>query len=77
MRMDEFNLEDQYIHYCGQDSLRRNEAVLVKKESEMQYLGAISNMTRTVSVHFQGKPVNITVIQVYAPNTNVEEADVD
>ena len=43
----------------------------------MQYLGAISNMTRMVSVRFQGKPFNITVIQVYAPNTNVEEADVD
>ena len=60
--MGEFNSEDHYIYYCRQESLRRNgEAIMVNKESEMQYLDAISKMTEW-SVHFQGKPFSIMVI---------------
>ena len=75
--MGEFNLDDHYIYYCGQESLRINGvAMMVNKKSEMQYLDAISKMT-VISVHFQGKPFNITVIQVYAPTSNAEEAEVE
>ena len=64
--MGEFNSDNHYIYYCGQESLRRNGvAIIVKKESEMKYLDAISKNDRMISVHFQGKPFNITVIQVY------------
>ena len=71
----EFNSDDHYIYYCWQESLRRNGVgIIVKKKSEMQYLDAISKM-RMISVRFQGKPFNITVIQVYAPVTNAEEAE--
>ena len=73
----EFNSDDHYIYYCGQGSLRRNGvAIMVNKKSEMQYLDAISKMT-VISVHFQGKPFNITVIQAYAPTSNSEEAEVE
>ena len=73
--MGEFNSDDHYIYYCGQESLRRNGVVLiVKKSTEMQYLVAISKNNRMVSVHFQGKPFNIIVIQVYAPTSNAEDA---
>ena len=75
--MTEFNSYDHYIYYCGQESLRRNGvALLVNKESEMQYLVAILKMTEWSQVCFQGKSSNITVIQVYAPTTDVEEAEV-
>ena len=75
--MGEFNSDDYYIYYCGQESLRRNGvAIIVTKESEMQYLGNLKNY-RMISVHFQGKPFNMTVIQNYAPNSNVEEAEVE
>ena len=61
--MDKFNSDDHYIYYCGQESFRRNGvSSLSTKEFEMQYLGAISKMTRMISVRFQGKPFNITVI---------------
>ena len=72
--MGEFNSDDQYIYYCGQESLRRNGvAIIVNKKSEMQYVDAISKTTEWS--HFQGKPFNITVIQVYAPTSNAEEAE--
>ena len=73
--MGKFNSDDQYIYYCGQKSLRRNgEALVVNK---MQYLGAISKNDRMISVYFQGKPFNFTVIQVYVPTSNAEEAEVE
>ena len=73
--MGEFNSDDHYIYYCGQESLRRN-GVTITKESEMQYLDAVSKTTM-ISVHFQGKPFNITVIQVYTLTSNAEEAEVE
>ena len=64
--MGEFNSDDYYIYYCGQEYLRRNGIALMStKESEMQYLGAISKMTM-ILVPLRGKPFNATVIQVYA-----------
>ena len=76
--MGEFNSDDHYIYYCGQESLRRNGVpIMANKESEIQYLDAISKNDRMISVHFQGKPFNITVIQVYAPTSNAEEAEVE
>ena len=73
----EFNPDDHYIYYCGQESIRRNGvAIRFNEESEMQYLNAISN-DRMISVRFQGKPFNITVIQVYAPTRNTEGAEVE
>ena len=75
--MGEFNSEDHYIYYCGQESLRRNGVAIIlkKKESKMQYLDAVSKNDRMISVHFQGKPFNIMIIQVYAPTSNAEEAE--
>ena len=74
--MGEFNSDDHFIYYCGQESLRRNGvAIIVKKESEMKYLDAISKNNRMIPVHFQGKSFNITVTQVYAPSSNAEEAE--
>ena len=77
--MGEFNSDDHYISYCGQESLRRNEvALIVNKESTMQYSSRCSlKNNRMISVHFQGKPFNITVIQVYVPITNAKEAEVE
>ena len=75
--MGEFNSDDHYIYFCGPESLRRNGvAIIVNKESKMQYLDAISKMTDW-SVFFQCKPFNITVTQVYAPTSNAEEAEVE
>ena len=76
--MGEFDLDDNYISYCGQESLRRNEvALIVNKESTMQYSSRCSlKNNRMISVHFQGKPFNMTVIQGYIPTTNAEEAEV-
>ena len=75
--MGEFNSDDHYIYYCGQESLRRNgSAIMVNKSVQMQYLDAISKTTEW-SVCFLGKPFNITVIQVYAPTSNAEEAEVE
>ena len=72
--MGKFNSDDHYIYYSGQEFLRRNVvAVIVKKESEM--LGCNLKNDRMISVCFQGKPFNITVIQAYAPTTNAEEAE--
>ena len=76
--MGEFNSDDHYIYYCGQESLRRNEvAIMVNKRVRNAVLGCNLINDRMISVHFQGKPFNITVIQVYAPNSNAEEAEVE
>ena len=76
--MGEFNTNDHYIHYCGQESLRRNgEAITVNKRVRNAVLGCNLKNDRMISVRFQGKPFNITVIQVYAPTSNAEEAEVE
>ena len=77
-RMGEFNSDDHYIYYCGQESLRRNGvAIIVNKRVQNAVLGCNLKNYRMISVHFQGKPFNITVIQVYAPATNAKEAEVE
>ena len=76
--MDEFNLDDHYIYYCGQESLKRNRVVLiVNKRVQNAVLGCNLKNDRMILVRFQGKPFNITVIQIYAPTSNTEEAEVD
>ena len=76
--MGEFNSDDHYIYYCGQESLRRNGvAIMVNKRVQNAVLGCNLKNDRRISVHFQGKPFNITVIQVYVPTTNAEEAEVE
>ena len=76
--MGEFNSDDHYIHYCGQESLRRNGvAITVNKRVRNAVLGCNLKNGRMISVHFQGKPFNITVIQAYAPTSNAEEAEVE
>ena len=76
--MDEFNSDDHYIYYCGQESLRRNgAAIIVNKRVRNAVLGYNLQNDRMVSVRFQGKPFNITVIQVYALTSNAEEAEVE
>ena len=76
--MGEFNTYDHYIYYCGQESLRRNGvAIIVNKRAQNAVLGCNLKNDRMISVRFQGKPFNITVIQVYAPTSNVEEAEVE
>ena len=74
--MCEFNSDDHYIYYCGQESLRRNGvAMIVNKKVQNAVLGCSLKNDRMISVRFQGKPFNITVIQVYALTPNAEEAD--
>ena len=76
--MGEFNSDDHYIYYCGQESLRRNGvATTVNKTVQNAVLGCSLENDRMISVHFQGKPFNITVIQVYALTSNAEEAEVE
>ena len=76
--MDEFNLDDHYIYYYGQESLRRNGvAIIVNKRVRNAVLGCNRKNNRMISVCFQGKPFNIMVIQVYAPTSNAEEAEVE
>ena len=76
--MGEFNSEGHYIYYCGQESLRRNGvAIMVNKGVQNAELGCNLKKDRMISVHFQGKPFIITVIQVYAPTSNAEEAEVE
>ena len=75
--MGEFNSDDHYIYYCGQESLRRNGvAIIVNKRVLNAVLGCNLKNDRMISVHFQGKPFNTTVIQAYAPTSNTEEAEV-
>ena len=76
--MGDFNSDDHYIYYCGQESLRRNGvAIMVNKRVQNAVLGCSLKNDRMISVCFQGKPFNITVIQTYAPTSNVEEAEVE
>ena len=76
--MGEFNSDDHYIYYCGQESLRRNAvAIMVNKRIQNAVLGCNLKNDRMISVRFQGKPFNITLIQVYAPTSNTEEAEVE
>ena len=76
--MGEFNSDDHYIYYCGQESLRRSgAAIMVNKRVQNAVLGCNLKNDRMTSVRFQGKPINITVIQVYAPTSNTEEAEVE
>ena len=75
--MGEFNSDDHYIYYCGQESLRRKGvALIVNKRVLNTILGYNFKNDRMISVHFQDKPFNITVIQIYAPTTKAE-AEVD
>ena len=74
----EFNSDDHYIYYCGQESLRRNGvAILVNKRVPNAVLGCNVKNGRMISVRFHGKPVNVTVIQVYGLTSNAEEAEVE
>ena len=74
--MGEFNSDDHYIYYCGQESLRRNGvAIMVNNRVRNEVPGCNLKNDRMISVCFQGKPFNITVIQVYAPTSNAEEAE--
>ena len=76
--MGEFNSDDHYIYYCGQESLRRNGvAIMVNKRVRNAVLGCYLKNDRRISVCFQGKPFSITVIQAYAPTSNAEEAEVE
>ena len=76
--MGEFNSDDHYIYYGGQESLRRNGvAIMVNKRVQNAVLGRTLKSDRMISVLFQGKPFNITVIQVYAPTSNSEEPDIE
>ena len=76
--MGEFNSDDHYIYYCGQESLRRNGvAIMVNRRVRNTVLGCNLKKDRMISVRFQGKPFSIMVIQVYAPTSNAEEAEVE
>ena len=76
--MGEFNSDDHYIYYCGQESLRRNGvAIMVNKRVQNAVLGCNLKNDRMISVRFQGKPFNIKVNQVYAPTSNAQEAEVE
>ena len=77
-RMGEFNSDDHYIYYCGQESLRRNGvAHRVNKRVQNAELGCTLKNNRVLSVRFQGNPYNILVIQAYAPTSNAEEAEIE
>ena len=74
----EFNSDDHHTYYCGQESLRRNGvAIMVNKRVQHAVLGCNLKNDRMISVHFQGKPFNIMVIQAYASTSNAEEAEVE
>ena len=76
--MGEFNSDDHYIYYCGQESLRTSGvAIMVKKRVRNAIFGCNLKNDRMISVRFQGKPFNITVIEAYAPTSNAEEAEVE
>ena len=76
--MGEFNSDDHYIYYYGQEFLRKNgAAIIVNKRVRNAVLGCNLINDRMISVHFQGKPFNISVIQVYAPTSNTEEAELE
>ena len=76
--MSEFNSGDHYFYYCGQESLRRNGvAIMVNKRVQNAVLGCNLKNNRMMSIHFQSKPLNITIIQVYVQTSNAEESEVE
>ena len=76
--MSEFNSDDRFIYYCGQESLRRNGVdIIVNKRVRNAVLGCNLKNDRMISVRFEGKPFNVTVTQAYAPISNTEEAEVE
>ena len=76
--MGEFNSNDHYIYYCGQEFLRRNGVpIMVNKRVQNAVLGCNLKNDRMISVRLQGKPFNITVIRVYAPTSNAEQTEVE
>ena len=76
--MGEFNSENHYIHYCGQETSRRNGvAIMVNKRVQNAVLGCNLKNDRMISDHFQGKPFSIMVVQACAPTSNAEEAEVE
>ena len=76
--MGEFNSDDYYVYYCGQESLRRNEiAITVNKRVQNAVRGCSLKNDRMISVRLLGKSFNITVIQVYAPTSNAEEPEIE
>ena len=76
--MGEFNSDDHYVYYCGQESLRRSGvAIIVNKKVPNAVPGCNLKNDGMISVHFQGKPFNITIIQVYALTSITEEAEVE
>ena len=75
--MGEFNSDDHYIYYCGQESLRRNGVAIMFNRVRNVVLGCNLKNDRMISVLFQGKPFNIMVIQAYAPTSNAEEAEAE
>ena len=76
--MGEFNSDDHYIYYCGQESLKRNGiSIIINKRFQNSVLGCNVKNDRMISVHFQGKPSNNSVIKFYALTSNAEEAEVD
>ena len=77
--MGEFNSDDHYIYYCGQESLKRNGVVIIVNKRVQNAVVLVCNLknNRIISVHFQGKPFSITVIQVYALTSNAKEAEVE
>ena len=78
MKLGKFNTDDPYIYYCGQESLRRKGvALVVNKRVQNAVLGCNLKNDRMISICFQGKPFNMMVIQVYAPPSNTEEAEVE
>ena len=78
IRISEFNSDNHDIYYCGQESFRKNRvAFIVNKRIQNAVLGCSLKSDRMISVRLQGKPFNITIIQVYAPTTNAKEAEVE
>ena len=75
--MGEFNSDDHYIYYCGQESLRRNEVAIMTNKRVRNAVLVCNLKNDRISVHFEGKPFNITVIQIYALTSNVEEVEVE
>ena len=76
--MGKFNSDDHYIYYCGQESLKRNGvAIIVNRRVQNAVLGCDLKNDRMISLHFQGKPFTITIIQVYAVTSNAEKAEVE
>ena len=75
--MGKFNSDDSYIYYCGKESLRRNGVAIMVNKRVRNAVVVCNLKNRMINVCFQGKPFNITVIQVYAPTSNIEEAEVE